>query len=67
MWRKPLSRQQAPLDCGPQCTPPISIHWSPDALSWGRKELFHSNSKFTEEQPRNWKLNIYLGTNVLLP
>lgn len=33
----------------------------------GRKELFHSNSEFTEEQPRNWKLNIYLGTNVLLP
>lgn len=60
MWRRPLSRQLYPLDCGPQCTSPIFAFRSPDALPSREEGLFHSSPKFTEEQPQNWELNIHL-------
>lgn len=61
MWRRPLSRQLAPLDYGPQCTSPISAFRSPDALPSREEGLFHSSPKFTEEQSQGWELNIHLG------
>lgn len=58
MWRRPLSRQLAPLDCGPQCTSPVSAFRSPDVLPSWEEGLFHSSPKFTEEQPQGWELNL---------
>lgn len=60
MWRRPLSRQLAPLDCGSYCRSPISASRSPDALPSREEGLFYSSPKFTEEQPQSWELNIHL-------